>query len=204
MRLRAGVAGGSGLHVPDGLPSAHAAHGHLAAGRTARDTAARDTVVTKTTTVTARSTPSAGVSRAPARWHRGAAPLQVSSRQNFPPEPRRKSVVSEVDIRHSQGYRFSCTQEVEVGTADTNCRACRSSRTRPEGAASSTRVIQQYNRVAEVRSRTPSGSPGRGESPPGYRKAPDWKVVPGHASAIPAAQPSQAGLRKKKADAVGR
>lgn len=122
---------------------------HPERSRTARDTTARVTMVTATATVTARSTPSAGVSRAPARRHSRAALLQVDPRQKPSPEPRRKSVLSEVDIRHSQGYRFSCTQEVEVGTADRDCRACRSSRTRPEGAASSTRVIQQYNRVAE-------------------------------------------------------
>lgn len=57
--------------------------------------------------------------------------------------------MAEVDIGHPQGYGFYRTQEVEVGTADRNCRACRASRTRPEGVASSTRVIQQYNRVTE-------------------------------------------------------
>lgn len=35
-------------------------------------------------------------------------------------------------------------------------------------------------------------------------QAPDWKVVPGHASAIPAVLSSQAELRTKKAGAVCR
>jgi hypothetical protein len=110
-----------------------------------------------------------------------------------------------VDIARSQGYLLSRSQEVPVGTADRNCRASRSSRTRPEGVASSTRGIQHYNRVTEGKEhRRHQDRPGEEALPPGYRKTPDWKVVPGHASAIPAAPPSRADLRTNKAGPVGR
>lgn len=93
--------------------------------------------------------------------------------------------------RHSDvtGLALSTYPEVEVGTAGMNCCAGRPEGHGPSGAVSST---PRYPRNREVRSRTPSGSPGRGRSPPGYRKAPDGKVVPGHALAIPAAPHSQA------------
>ena len=42
-----------------------------------------------------------------------------------------------------------------------------------------------------------------GLHPAGYRKTPDWKVVHGHAFAIPAYPPvSRAGLRKQKVGAA--
>lgn len=57
---------------------------------------------------------------------------------------------------------------------------------------STTRGIQQFNQVTEGKERDAIRIARARKSPPGYRKAPDWKVVPGHASAIPAAPPSQA------------
>lgn len=75
--------------------------------------------------------------------------FRVYSGQKSQQGPRRKSVTAMVDIDGPQGYRFCHTQEVEGGTAETNCRACGSSRTRSSRAASSTRVIQQYDRVTE-------------------------------------------------------
>src|SRR4051812_42043860 len=95
-----------------------------------------------------------------------------------------------VDIGLSQGYGFGRTQEVEEGTADTNCRASRLSRTRPQRAVSSTRGIQQYNRVTERdKEQTPSGSPGRARSPgtadPGLEGGPRSRIRDPRSPALP-------------------
>ncbi|GAA2485063.1 hypothetical protein GCM10010393_14960 [Streptomyces gobitricini] len=64
------------------------------------------------------------------------------------------------------------------------------------GAVSSTAVPAARRK----RRQTPSEDrPGEEAVPPGYRKTPDWKVVPGQATAIPAIPASQAEPRNKKA-----
>lgn len=85
-----------------------------------------------------------------------------------------------------------------------NCRTSRSRRTRPRGVVSSTRGIQQYNRVTEGKEQNAIRIARARKQSARVPQAPDWKVVPGHASAIPAAPPSQAALRTKKAGAVCR
>ncbi|GHF45678.1 hypothetical protein GCM10018783_13520 [Streptomyces griseosporeus] len=91
-----------------------------------------------------------------------------------------------------------------MGTADMNCRAGRSSRTRPKRVVSSTRGIQQCHRVTEGKERDAIRIARARKQCARVPQAPDWKVVPGHASAIPAAPPSQADLRIYKAGAVRR
>ncbi len=51
---------------------------------------------------------------------------------------------------------------------------------------------------------TPSGSPGVGTMSPRVPQTPDWKVVPGHAAAIPAVPPPRVVLRQEKAGTVSR
>ena len=65
----------------------------------------------------------------------------------------------------------------------------------------STRSIDQN----EQGGRRHQDRPGEVSRPPGYRKTPDWKVVPGQAYAIPASPSLWAGVRKKEAGApIGR
>ncbi|GAA3112171.1 hypothetical protein GCM10017687_26190 [Streptomyces echinatus] len=95
-----------------------------------------------------------------------------------------------------------------MGTADTNCRAGRLSRTRPKWVVSGTRGIQQYHRVTEGKERDAIRIARARKQSARVPQAPDWKVVPGHASAIPAVPPSQAdpadvqGRRSSPVDGV--
>lgn len=62
----------------------------------------------------------------------------------------------------------------------------------------------QYNRVTESKEQNAIRIARARRKSARVPQAPDWKVVPGHASAIPAALPSQADLRTKKAGEVSR
>lgn len=65
-------------------------------------------------------------------------------------------------------------------------------RTRSTATVSSTRGTKQYNRVTEGEEQNAIRIARARKQSARVPQAPDWKVVPGHASAIPAAPPSQA------------
>src|SRR5439155_13328153 len=113
-----------------------------------------------------------------------------------------------VDIGPPQGYCLSRTPEVEVGTADKNCRASRSRRTRPEGVASSTRGIQQYNRVTEgkeqnaIRIARARKQSARVPQDPGLEGGPRSRIRDPRSPALPGGPADKGGRRSRPVDGV--
>jgi hypothetical protein len=85
------------------------------------------------------------------------------------------------------------------GRDELPCTQVKQEAARQGRAAGSTRNIQQYNRVTQGKEQNAIRIARARKKSVRVPQAPDWKVVPGHASAIPAAPPSWSEPAGKKA-----
>lgn len=131
--------------------------------------------------------------------------LSAASTARLHPSPSQK--ICHGSSRHCfVAELLSCrTQEVQQGTADTNCRAAGQAGSGPDGAVSSTRGIQQCNQVTEGKgAEHHQDRPGEERSPGGYARPRIGRWSPVTHTRSPQPRPLRRKLRIHKAGAVGR